>query len=155
MQRATDPLTTEARANYLRLRTALDVQRPLPLDIRQWLVDALDAYERGAGLERALGWNVEPGRAWQRPGRQLRRARMESLLLTVADCAGGRDSATATRISHALDGQPGVLPARALDFLRLLEREFGTEVPRTRTPILYILEGSTRAQRDGLVQPLV
>ncbi len=143
-----------ARNYYVRWRTAVESHRPLPLDVAHWLRCGLYAYERGVPLERALGLTAGSGQAWRHPVRQVRRARLESLVLTVADCAGGRNSRSASRIAAALTGDPVRLPSRALDFLFKLNREH-PEVPRSRTPILQILQGNTRAQRDGLVQSWV
>lgn len=139
----------DARGQYVRMRTAVESGRPLPPDVRGWFLAALRRYERGERLDAALGLTVGPGEAWRHPGRQVRRACMEAELLRVADLTGPRDSRTAQRIALVLRGERFDLPARALDYLFRCRHIFGDEMPCSRSAVLRILQGDTRAQRDG------
>lgn len=140
-----------------RLRSALEEGTPIPPDLRQWVRDGLRTYARGApSLDVAFGLQVRRGEAWRHPARQIARARLERLMLDAAEGLEGGDSARATQIAYALDhfAADGFddLPDTTARALSELVAEFGTvEIPTTRTPILQILRGETRAQRDGLV----
>lgn len=136
----------------VRLRTALESRRPVPPDVSEWLLAGLARQESECcSLDEALGFKVGPGEAWRHPVRQRRRARLEAALLSIADLSGGRGSRQAGLIADALRGSRFGLPGIALDYLFRLQRRHGAELPTSRSAILQILQGRTRAQRDGVV----
>lgn len=137
---------------YIRWRTALESRRPIPADVSEWLLAGLQRVERdGGSLDEALGFKVCHGEAWRHPIRQIRRAEVEATLLRVADLAGGRGSRQAGMIAESLQGVQHRLPSQALDLLLHLHRRHERDLPASRSAIYQILQGRTRAQRDGVV----
>lgn len=139
---------------FVRMRIAVASGRPLPPDVADWWLAAVDQYERGKPFEASLGLNAESGRAWRHPVRQRRRAVIERLILAAADGAGGRESRNATRIAGVLSGQRWDMPALSLDVLFLLIKRYPDNLPKSRSAVLRILSGETQAQRDGVVETM-
>ena len=75
------------RPQLRRLRRALEARRPIPPDVRQFAIEALDAFEAGTPLDRAMRVRAGPAVREARNA-HLRRAFAEAPEnLSVSDCA--------------------------------------------------------------------